>query len=185
MSVMRSSALLLFSGEVGERCALAEIDAQSATGADMGEGYFEGIGRLLDLGGFHGSTGDVLLLVIGGAGGDIFIHGEGPVAARGNGIESVGADGNHRGAERQLRLGEQGHGDAAGGERLAVGNPFLLGGNCDVADVDLAAVVEIAGGGGSGGAGLRCEKRGQENRYEYSSPDESGVHGWGSLRRKV
>src|SRR5579871_2433075 len=93
-------------GEVGKRGALAHVNAQSAFRTDMGESDFECFGSLVDIGGLHGGASDILLFVVGGAGGHILIDHESPVSARGDGIDAVGADGNQRAAKGKLRFGE-------------------------------------------------------------------------------
>jgi hypothetical protein len=50
----------LLGGEGGEAGRLAEVDAECALVAGVGEGHFEGIRRLTDLIGFDGGAGDVL-----------------------------------------------------------------------------------------------------------------------------
>jgi len=138
----------LFRGEIGERRTLADVDAERAARADVGEGYFENTGRLLDLGSFHDGAGDILLFVVGGAGCHILIYDNRPITSRRNGIERVGADGNHRSAERELRFSKQSHRRATRCPRLAVGNLFFAHRYGSVAHVDLASIVEVAGGGG-------------------------------------
>jgi len=58
----------------------------------VGEGDFESIRGLRDLGGLHGGTGQVLPFVVACAGGDVLVDSECPVISGGNGIHRVRAD---------------------------------------------------------------------------------------------
>jgi len=114
----------------------------------VGKGDFENVGSLRDLVSLHGSAGEVLLLVVGSASGDVFVDDETPLVFSGNGVDGVSADGNGRSAERELSFGEESHGSAAGSPGLAIGRLAGLAADGVVADVDLAVVAESATGGG-------------------------------------
>lgn len=83
----------LLGDEVGEGGGFAEVDAEGAFGADVGEGYFEWVRRRGDLVGFDGGAGYVLFLVVGGAGGYVFVDDEGPLIFAGDGINAKGSNG--------------------------------------------------------------------------------------------
>src|SRR5580704_4914833 len=140
------SRTCLLGDKGNEGGGFAEINAERAFFADVGEGYFEGILSLIHLIGFHGGASDDLFFIVGGAGGYILVDNESPGFA-GDGIDGVGADGDGRSAESKLNFGEEGHGSAAGSPGFAIGRFIALGCNGAVADVDLATVVESAGGG--------------------------------------
>lgn len=146
----------------------------------MGEGDFERFGGLAYLIGFHGSAGEVLFFVVGGAGGDVFVDDEGPLILGGDGIDAVSADGDGSTTQGELRFGEESHGRAAGSPGLAVGSFVGLGGDGVVADVNLASVVESAAGGG-GILGLLGRADGSEQK-ENGDDEVSAEHGrslWG------
>ena len=67
------SQSFLLGGEGGEGGGFAEVDAEGAFFTGVCEGYFEGVGRLGNLVGFHLGAGEVLFFVVGGAGGDVFV----------------------------------------------------------------------------------------------------------------
>lgn len=166
------STFLLLGDEVGEGGCFAEVDAESAFGAVVGEGDLERVRGFGDLVGFHLSAGEILLLVVGGAGGYVFVNGESPFAFLGNGINGVGAEGDGDASEAEWGLGEEGHGSAAGSEGLAVRNFVVFCGDGVVTDVNLASVVEITAG--SGRLGLRRSDdreswQGKDGDYEASA----------------
>src|ERR1700683_5191588 len=82
-----------FGDEVGEGGELAEIDAEGAFGAVVGEGYFEGFRGWYRVS-LDGGAGDILLLVVGGAGGDVLVYHETPLVFAGDGVNAIGADGD-------------------------------------------------------------------------------------------
>ena len=139
---------ILLGDEVGEGGGFAEVDAEGAFGADVGEGYFERVRRRGYLVGLDGGAGYVLFLVVGGAGGDVLVDGEGPLVFAGDRINAKGADRDCGVAEGQRRFGEEDHWSAAGRPGFSVGNSFALAADWGVVDADLASVVEITGGGG-------------------------------------
>ena len=166
-------ALSLFGDEVGEGGGFAEVDAESASGADMGEGDFECIRSLRDGVGLHGSADKILLLVVGRAGRDILIDDEAPLIFSRNGVDGVGADRNGGSAESELGFGEESHGSAAGRPGLAVGRLVSFAADGVVADVDLAVVAE--GTRRSGGRrGLRRADSSQ-SEWEKKSDDEASA----------
>src|SRR5580700_8298311 len=69
----RGATEILLGDEVGEGGGFAEVDAEGAFGADVGEGYFERVCRRGDLVGLDGGAGYVLFLIVGGAGGDVLV----------------------------------------------------------------------------------------------------------------
>src|SRR5271157_3930877 len=170
-------------GEVREGSGLADVDAQGATRADVGESYLEGFVGLGDLIGFHRRARDVLLLIVGRARSDILVDHQRPVIARGNGIDSVGADGNYGAAEGKRGLGEQSHRSTAWTPGFAVDDLFF-GSHRVVPDINLTSVFKIAGGGTWRIAGLREQPRIPQYRYENSSPDNRGGHGWKASAEK-
>lgn len=169
----------LLGDEIGEGGYLAEVDAESAFGAVVGESDLECVGGVGDLVGFHLSAGEILLLVVGGAWGYVFVDGESPFAFFGNGVNGVGADGDGYASEGEWSLAEEGHGSAAGGPRLAVRDFVVFCGDGVIADVDLASVVEITAGGGR--LGLRRSdgrESWQEKDGDYEASAEHGRPLW-------
>src|ERR1700692_2722468 len=166
----------LLGGEGGEGGCLAKVDAEGALVAGVGESNFEGVRGLTDLIGLDGGAGDVLFLIVGGVGSDVFIYDESPPVFCGDGVDGVGADGGGGASEVELSFGEKSHGSSAGSPRLAIGSSVGFCGDRIIADVDLAAIVERTTGGGRG-IGL-CETNNSGAAENDNSDDEaSAIHG--------
>src|ERR1700722_1799986 len=144
LQAIPADLLSLLRNEVGEGRALTIIDTKSTSRSHVSESHFECVDRLWHLRGLHGRARQIRFFVVCGSGRNVLVDREGPVVAPGYWIDRIGAHGNQRAAEIQLRLGEQRHRRTARTPGLAVHNFFFIRGHGAVANVYLPAIIEIA-----------------------------------------